>query len=166
MGALSVTDHPITGEIARSSGSCSTARKPATKSTPLVKPFGKLSFTGTLARPEGKLFGATPFSEPGSPRENSVLTPFSTGTAQSSRSNALPVAQGPRHRDPGNATDAHHGIGEVGGIAIHEDDFTSGANRRGGGRKFADQRFVEYGIGGLTNLERPVGNGVFEAGQT
>src|SRR5271166_2241304 len=66
MGALSVTDHPITGEIARSSGSCSTARKPATKSTPLVKPSGKLSFTGTLARPEGKLFGATPFSEPGS----------------------------------------------------------------------------------------------------
>ena len=71
-GACSVADQLITGDSARSTGSCSMARKPATRSKFIsiisrAGFFEKANLTGTLASPEGKLPVATPLSAPGSP---------------------------------------------------------------------------------------------------
>ncbi len=72
LGGFSAMHHPITGASAKSLTSCSTPKKPATKSASR-RPSGQpASFTGALASPAGKLPRATP-----------VRKPFSTGTAQS-----------------------------------------------------------------------------------
>ncbi len=61
-GGGSAMHQLITGEIARSSGSCSTPKKPATRSNLRVEWSGSFSWNGTLEEPEGKLLVPTPYA--------------------------------------------------------------------------------------------------------